>query len=299
MSPLEEEKYMTAGRILSRVLSFAGDTVDDGMKILDLCETIEEKIKDLGGLPAFPCNISQGRLAAHYTPSPNDNGFIDGRSIVKIDVGVHTDGYIADAAISITWNQALESLVEAAQEVLMLGISVIKHGLRVSEFGYVVEGYAKAHGFKPVGNLAGHQLGKYVLHSGLSVPNVATASPGTFKAGGVYALEPFLVPGHAAGRVVDGPPSNIFRLRSRRFLKDPASRKVSEWIWDNFRSLPFASRWVYKEFGDGGMETLRALKSRGVVSEYPMLLEVSGAQVAQFEHTVLVDKDKVLVTTMS
>ena len=290
---------MTAGRILSRVLSFARNTVVDGMKILDLCEAIEERIKDLGGLPAFPCNLSQGHLAAHYTPSPNDDGSIDGRSVVKIDVGVHVDGYIADAAISVTWSQALEPLVEAAQEVLMLGISSIRDGLRVSEFGHVVEGYAKAHGFKPVSNLAGHQLGRYVLHSGLSVPNVTAASPGTFKAGGVYALEPFLVPGHAAGRVVDGPPSNIFRLRSRRFLKDPMSRRVAEWIWDNFRSLPFASRWVYGEFGDRGMDVLKALKSRGVVSEYPMLLEVSGAQVAQFEHTVLVEKDKVVITTIS
>ncbi|WP_273271875.1 M24 family metallopeptidase, partial [Methanothrix sp.] len=94
------DNYRKAGRILAEVLQEARPKVDVGVPLLEVAEFVEEAIRSKGGLPAFPCNISLDRSAAHYTPSPKDES-VFAENMVKLDVGVHVDGYIADAAITI------------------------------------------------------------------------------------------------------------------------------------------------------------------------------------------------------
>ena len=76
-------------------------TVREGMRILDVCEKAETLIHKRGGTPAFPCNVSVNEVAAHYTSPPQDTQRIPENSLVKIDLGVHVDGYIADTATTI------------------------------------------------------------------------------------------------------------------------------------------------------------------------------------------------------
>ena len=93
------EKYRKAGQILSQVMAQAGPRIKTGASLLEVAEFVEETIKSRGGQPAFPCNISLDRIAAHYTPAPNDPSTFK-ENMVKLDIGVHVDGYIADAAIT-------------------------------------------------------------------------------------------------------------------------------------------------------------------------------------------------------
>jgi methionyl aminopeptidase len=292
----ELEMYLRAGRAAAAALERAARIVEDGRSALEVCEELEEAISREAE-PAFPCNISQGPVAAHYTPAPGDRLRIDGRSIVKVDLGAHVDGYIADTAISLAWTGENERLVEATREALNRGISRIAPGVPLRRFGGAVEEYARALGLRPVVNLAGHRLGRFELHTGVSVPNVDADAPGRFEPMGAYALEPFLVPREGAGRVIDSSPSNIFRLASRRIPKDPALARVASHIWERYRGLPFASRWIVRDLGEGALDALRALVSMGIVQEYRTLVEANGAQVAQFEHTIFVRKDGVVVTT--
>ncbi|MBO3755366.1 MAG: hypothetical protein FGF53_10920, partial [Candidatus Brockarchaeota archaeon] len=53
----EKEKYFAAGEIAKRVKKEARQRVKAGVRLVDLCEEIEGRIRQLGGLPAFPCNI--------------------------------------------------------------------------------------------------------------------------------------------------------------------------------------------------------------------------------------------------
>ncbi|HSD57355.1 MAG TPA: M24 family metallopeptidase, partial [Methanotrichaceae archaeon] len=64
------EKYRKAGRILAEVLKEAGPKVEVGVPLLEVAEFVEGSIISKGAKPAFPCNISLDRAAAHYTPSP-------------------------------------------------------------------------------------------------------------------------------------------------------------------------------------------------------------------------------------
>lgn len=292
------EKYVRAGRVVGKLLDKVERFVEDGMLVIEVCEKLEEEMIRLGVKPAFPCNISQGYVAAHYTPTYDDKTRIDGRNVVKIDIGAHVDGYIADAAISVAWSPDNERLLRVAKEALDLALRSIKPGADLSEVGRVVEPYVRRLGFKPIDNLAGHQMERYNLHSGVSIPNVMHGTVrGVFKTGSAYAIEPFIVPPNGAGHVVEGPASNIFRLVSRRVFKDKSLTDLVNYLWEEYRTLPFASRWVVKELGVKALDALEELKKKKVVVEYPTLIERNKAQVAQFEHTVLITGEGVVVTT--
>ena len=109
----EIEKYIKAGEIAARVRELAEKYAKPGMKIIELAEHVENKIIELGGKPAFPCNISINEEAAHRTPVIGDELVIPDNSVVKVDIGVHIDGYIADTATTLNFNPQYEGLVLA------------------------------------------------------------------------------------------------------------------------------------------------------------------------------------------
>lgn len=267
--------------------------------MLEICEKVEENIRGLGGEPAFPCNVSQNEEAAHYTAAPNDNKLIMSGSIVKLDVGVHIEGFIADTAATVGFSPKWDGILEAARKTLKDALKVIKAGLKFSIFGKIVEERALALGFRTIENLAGHKLGRYLVHAGESVPNRGGMVPGSFKAGVAYAIEPFLVNRGAKGYVINKGHSNIYRLSTPKMVKDKALRGLIMDIWNRYRSLPFASRWIYNEFGEKGVSRLKELEKLGIVHGYPILVEAGGAPVAQFEHTVFIDRDgSIMVITL-
>lgn len=95
------QKYKKAFEISDEVLKHARDLATENVRVLDVAEKTESKIKDLGGSIAFPVNISINNVAAHYTPDINDELLLKEEDMVKIDVGVHVDGYIADRAFTV------------------------------------------------------------------------------------------------------------------------------------------------------------------------------------------------------
>ncbi|MDG6939002.1 MAG: type II methionyl aminopeptidase [Nitrososphaerota archaeon] len=289
------EAYQKAGRIAAQTL--ARTEVREGMSVLEICEGVEESIRRLGGSPAFPCNVSQDAEAAHYTASVADTKKIAQGASVKVDIGVHVDGYIADTATSFVFSQSEQRMASSNRQVLMDALKVVKAGNRVASLGDVVEPAALRLGYRPISNLAGHQMDRFVLHAGVSVPNCREAAPATFKEGAAYAVEPFFVPREASGLVANGAGGNIYRLITRKRTKDGRLDEVLDRIWERFRSLPFSPRWLAEDTDDA--EALDELVRRRLVMEYPMLVESGGARVTQFEHTVYLEAGRAFITTLS
>ncbi|MGZ7168648.1 MAG: M24 family metallopeptidase, partial [Halobacteriota archaeon] len=94
------DKHREAGQILADVRSEAIKKVKVGGRLLDLADDIELAIQEKGGGVAFPVNISRNEEAAHATPS-KDDASVFGKDLVKLDIGVHIDGYIADTAVTV------------------------------------------------------------------------------------------------------------------------------------------------------------------------------------------------------
>jgi len=290
------EKYEEAGRIASKVRERMRSVVKEGMRIVKICEEAEEAIRRMGGKPAFPCNVSVNEVAAHYTSPLGDERTIPEGSIVKIDIGVHVDGYIADTAVTVCFNPEYEEMVQTSQIALETAIRTIRPGIFTSELGSKVQRVIESRGFKPISNLTGHQIGRYMIHAGKSLPNVSHVSFRRIREGEVYAIEPFVTTLEAEGKVIEGNESHIFRFLKRKNPKQRESKKLLRFIEKNFRTLPFAKRWLKKYGVLDESAFMDLLKSR-CLSAYPVFVEASGKYVAQFEHTVYIDKDGPIVLT--
>lgn len=275
------EKYRRAGRILAEVLAEAGPRVQPGALLLDVANFVEDLIRSKGAKPAFPCNISLDRNAAHYTPSPQDSSRF-GENMVKLDVGVHVDGYIADSAITVDLS-GHDKLVEASRAALQAALEIIGPGTDTAQIGKVIEEAITGYGYRPVYNLTGHGLSRYLAHDEPAVPNKSMEKGTILKEGDVIAIEPFATNG--SGRISEAQINEIYGLSVVRPVRLPAARTLLKEISEEYRTLPFARRWLK---GDRAEYALMQLLRSGSVHRYPVLWEVEGALVSQAEHTVVV-----------
>jgi methionyl aminopeptidase len=287
------EKYLKAGRICAEVRHEISGMLKPGTKLLDLAEAIERKIREKGGKPAFPVNISVNDVVAHYTPSFNDERVINPKDLVKIDIGVHVDGYIGDMAF--TYCSEPNALVKCSEQCVQAAIDVIKPGVTVSEISRAIEDCFRGQGLGIIVNLTGHTLERYVFHGSPSIPNVSNNSSHRFKDGDVIALEPFVTGSN--GYVKDSGTVEIYRYLRDRPVRLPEARRILELAREDYHELPFAKRWILGRFSPIKVSlALRQLEESGAVETYPVLREIEGKRVAQTEHTIIV-KDEPIVTT--
>jgi methionyl aminopeptidase len=289
---------MEAGSIAARVRAEAREFVMVGKKYVDVCDFVEKRIHDLGGEPAFPFNLDVDRVAAHYTSPQGDTSVIQNGALIKMDIGVHVDGYIADTATTICFDPSLIGLVEAAEAGLETALKTVKAGVRASDIGAAIERAILGKGAAPIRNLTGHRLARFVVHAGQSIPNISGTNGHILKEGEVYAIEPFAVPPNAAGVVIDGPPGHIYVFRKKRKLGGELAKRMMKYIRSKHRTLPFASRWLLRKFpGSSGEDAFSQLVTSKCVYSYPQLVERSRSPVAQAEHTIIVTRDGCIVTT--
>jgi methionyl aminopeptidase len=292
------DALMLAGRIAAEVRDKTLNEIEPGIKVEYICDIVNQRVESMGGKMAFPCNVDINHIAAHYCAPLNDQTVIPDKSLVKLDIGVHVDGYIADTAKTACLDPELNYLVEAAESGLNAAITTIRSGIRANDVGAAIEEAIKNHGAKPISNLTGHKLARYIVHAGQSIPNINGLDNHVIQEGDVYAIEPFAVPPSADGKVMDGPPSNIYRFLKKRSTKGHA-KIMLKYIQEEYRTLPFASRWVLRKFsGPDSLKVFRHLLATKCIMSYPQLIETSRAKVAQAEHSVIVTKDGCEVTTV-
>lgn len=294
----EIERLRLSGKIASEMRALAHQLVRENARVIDICEKVETEIRNRGAAPAFPCNVDINEISAHYTSPPNDETLISPGSIVKVDIGVHLDGYISDTATSICLNPEYSILRQATEDALQKAIETMRPGVRVAIVGEAIQKEIEKFGFKPIRNLTGHSISRYVVHAGKHIPNVGTQETQKIEEGDLFAIEPFATTSMGAGQVQDGKPGNIYRIIKDKPPKQPDSRSLFEDLRKNFRSLPFAARWIGRvssiENFDEAFE--RLVKERFVYS-YPVLVERKLEPVSQSEHSVLVYKDGAEVIT--
>lgn len=292
------EKFRRCGRILRETREEIRNFVHEDMPIIEVCEKAEGLIRAKGAKPAFPCNVSIDEIAAHYTSPPNSKEPIPEKTVVKVDVGAHIDGYLTDTAVTVCFNPEHESMVETAELAVKTAVENIEPDMSTSKLGAMIERTVKNHGFKPVSNLTGHQIGRYLVHAGISLPNVSHLFSSRIELGGVYAIEPFVTLPNAAGKVEDSEEATIFRFAKSRSSKNPHARQLLKFIEERFRTLPFAERWLQGAVPqECHQEAFTELLASKAVMEYPVFIEVSRKPVAQAEHTVLIVRDGCEVLT--
>lgn len=283
--------YIKAGSIAAEVRKESERAVAAGVGFLDVCERVEDLIRGKGGQPAFPCNICVNEVAAHDTAAVGDRRTIPSGAMVKLDIGVHVDGFIADTALTVVLDDRMEALRHSVEEALRRAVEVMKAGISAAQVGRTIQDSLKAAGFKPIWNLTGHEVSSYVIHAGFSIPNVSEGEKRRLEAGKVYAVEPFATMPEGAGEVTALPDTRIFRCTQYRRERDRDEDLLLRSLWEERRTLPFAERWLE---GMLPPERLRGawtrLRQRGLIKGYQVLGERRGCVVAQAEHTVLIEE---------
>ena len=283
------ECYRTAGAVLTEAVTEARSMVEPGRKQLAVAEWVEDFVRESDAGLAFPVNLSIDAEASHATPARDDETEF-GEEMVCLDVGVHVDGYIADAAVTVD-HTATPELVEAAEMALEAAIDEAGPGVEVGVVGQAIEDVIRGYGYTPVLNLSGHGVERYDAHTGPTVPNRGVDRSVELEPGQAVAIEPFATDGR--GKVGEGTDEEIYELEQSRSVRDRRARETLETI-ESFDGLPFAARWIE---GDRVNMSLRRLKQANAIKGYPVLKEADSALVSQAEHTLLITDDGVEVTT--
>lgn len=297
MNTEDTGKIIKAGKIASQTKAYASSIIKKGTSLLEIAEKIEAKISELGGKPAFPVNLSINNIAAHFTPEHDNKEVAHG--LLKVDIGVHIDGWIADTAFSLDLenNEENKKLIIASEKALENALNFISSNseAKLNEIGSIISETIESYGFSPVINLSGHSIERYDLHSGVTIPNVDNEAGLRLKEG-IYAVEPFATNG--SGRVHDGKPSGIYYLKNTKNVRSPIAREVLKFIDKEYENLPFCSRWIVKKLGNRALFGIRELESAGNLHHFAQLVEIQGSKVSQTEQTILIEKDKIVITTL-
>ena len=319
------KQWRDAGHVARRTLEGIKGEIVAGKAWIDVIDSAERFIRRHGGQAAFPVTISVNEMAAHYTCNSDlvppeglesDMVFQNG-DLVKLDVGAHIKGALGDNALTVEVGNDRNHTdqIKAAIEARDAAIEKLHPGTPWHEVGKAAEQVTVDAGFEPIRNLSGHEMDRWNLHAGQSIPMFACGPnnpsyKGEVQAGGVYAIEPFNTTGKS-GMVENVPPNgsaNILRVtgdvRIRKALSKgklkPLGATMARYIEERYNTLPFAERWAFpllsKPFPEESEESLRKkwralikkLTSIRFIETYAALRDADGGLVGQFEHTAFV-----------
>lgn len=280
------EKYEKARSISEKAQELAKREIDSGTSALKLAELVEKEIITNDGKLAFPINISVNEIAAHFTPDVDTDLKFKQNDLVKIDIGVHVDGYIWDAAFTKKIGNEKDKMIEASEQAIEAALKIIKPGVKVCEISEVVESTVEKFGLKTIQNLCGHGLERFVQHAKPSIPNSRNNISTKLEENKAVAMEIFTTDGD--GYVKESSETLIYRYIKDKNVRSQEARKILIKARDDFQGLPFAKRWVRSVASGMRLElALKELVQSDALEAYPVLKEAGNGKVAQTETTIL------------
>ncbi|MBN2152300.1 MAG: type II methionyl aminopeptidase [Candidatus Lokiarchaeota archaeon] len=292
------ESYQKAGKIAKEALDRARSMTKIGVKVIDLIVGVEDFIAKQGGGIGFPMNVSINNVAAHYTSGVRDMTEIEEGMIVKLDLGVHVNGYVADTAttVSLSKDPALENICTASEKATQAAIDMIKVGAQTNDIGKKINEVIKSYKYQPIKDLSGHSLERWNVHGPKQIPLIPQPTGQAIEEGDVFAVETFASTGEGQTHALQI--GNIYQLALRHVpkIRNQAAKQLIGFVAKNYKTLPFSQRAWAKEIMVPRF-ALNELVATGVLMEYKVLSDVKGSFVSQAERTVYVHKDSVEILT--
>jgi methionyl aminopeptidase len=198
--PEELAGMRAAGAVVCLMLEAMKSEVRPGITTADLDELGAGVMRQHGarsapalvyGFPGVNC-ISVNDEAVHGIPSKRA---LQPGDLVKLDVTVEKDGFMADAALTAPVGEVTEErqrLMECAERAFAKAMLVARAGFRVLEIGRVVEREVRRSGFSVIRDLGGHGIGR-TIHEEPRVPNYADPEASQVLTEGlVITVEPII-----------------------------------------------------------------------------------------------------------
>jgi methionyl aminopeptidase len=289
---IKVESLRKAGKIAKEVKEYIKPRIKVGTSALEIVLMTEEKIEELGGLCAFPVNFCVNNIAAHYTSPLKDDGLmIREDDLVKIDLGVHIEGYIVDTAFSVNFNEdeSLENIIQSTEVALDAAKMMVKPKVNTRDLGKKIEDIVRGFNYNPIKELGGHQIERWTVHGKKQLPELGSQGGDIMEEGEIFGIEIFASTGE--GSIHNTQYSHIYELNpyaGRVPLRRKASKQLLGFVNKNYKTLPFAERWLAKEFRMGVAFGIHELVQQGKLQAHFVLAEKKGVYVAQSEETILV-----------
>lgn len=288
-------KCLKAGKIASQVRREGAKKLKvHGTRILEVMDYCEKRILELGGGISW-VQYGLNDIAAHSCPTDDNEEITREGDIIKIDVGVNVDGWIADNSmtVEVASNHSAD-MIKASQNALKAAIKLVRPGAKLRDLGAAQASEAEALGFKTIRNLGGHTIERYKVHGGISIPFYDNGDKRELQEDWQIAIEPFVTDG--AGLVKEKGLATVFMVRKNAAARTASARKILQEVAHQ-NGMPFTTRWLTRKLGKGATALgLKELQRVGAITVHPPLAEISGAKVTQFEHSMVV-RDKPIVYT--
>ncbi|KIW28671.1 methionine aminopeptidase 2-1 [Cladophialophora immunda] len=305
------QNYRKAAEVHRQTRQWVQESVRPGQTLLDVAEGIEDSVRALlghaglepgdslkGGM-GFPTGLCLNNQVAHYTPNPGQKDVVlQQDDILTVDFGVHSNGWIVDSAFTVAFDHTYDSLLAAVKDATNTGIKTAGVDVRISDVSAAIQEAMESHEVeirgktfrvKPVRNLSAHDIKRYRIHGGKSIPFVKNSDQTKMEEGEVFAIETFGTTGR--GYVVDDVGVYGYGLNHNAPLATSlplaSARRLHKTIRENFGTLVFSRRYLERLGVERYLAGMNCLVSNGIVESYEPLMDIPGSYSAQFEHTLL------------
>ncbi len=261
--------------------------IKPGVKIYDISKKINDIIRiytnntGINGGIAFPPTVSLTNVIAHHSPEPADRAILFDDN-VKLDIGVHVNGWSIDSAFTCYFNPDYYILHKATKEALNYAIRNIGIDTYINDISKIiteiVESYeiiykGNIEHLKVVKNLTGHKIEQYNLHAKPYVYNSPTIlNLSRFKEG-VYAIEPFV--SILSDNYINGSQRNNYRITDKNH---PLFKIFNNMIFSDYHLIHY------------NITNFNKNDPRIII--YPDLIGNKNDMIAQYEHTIYIDDMK-------
>lgn len=307
------DKYRVAGDIANRVMHAILEFIKPGMKVVDVCAfgdklileqtaAAMKKIKKNKGI-GFPTCISVNNCAGHMSPLPEDSSNVPplkGGDLVKIDFGVHIDGYVATSAH--TWILPVESAPEqqftgkmadvvcAAYYASECALHLLQPGRTNTEVTKMIKTVADCFHVTPVEAVLSHQMKQNCIDANNVILNREEVDQHVeefkFEVNQVYGIDILMSTGEGKTRETVFRTTVFKRALDRSYqLKLGAARQIFSEINNKCPTLPFSLTCLDDKKRRMG---ITEIVKHELVDSYPVLWEREGEYIAQFKFTALI-----------
>ncbi|XP_012679716.1 proliferation-associated protein 2G4b isoform X1 [Clupea harengus] len=305
-------KYKMGADIANLAVRMMVEIAKPGVSVLSLCEKgdafvmaetskVFKKEKDIKKGTAFPTCVSVNNCVCHFSPLKSDVDYMlkDG-DLVKVDLGVHVDGFISNVAHSfvvgankdnpVTGRKA--DVIKAAHLCAEAALRLVKPGNQNSQ---VTEAWNKiAESFKctAIEGMLSHQLKQHVIDGDKTIIQNPTEQQrkdhekAEFEVHEVYAVDVLISSGE--GKAKDsGQRTTVYkRDPSKQYgLKMKTSRMFFSEVERRFDAMPFTLR-AFEDEGKARLGVVECAKHE-LLQPFNVLHEKEGEFVAQFKFTVM------------
>jgi len=296
------DDLIKAGNIHKQLKEVILPMLKPNMNIYDIAQTISTHTRnltrglsneDINGGIAFTPNISINHIIAHHSPTKNGNEIIKPNDNIKIDYGVHINGWIVDSAFTYNISKKHDKQNAATLEELMNGIKAVGIDAPVNDVSRAIQEVIesteieynnKLIPLKLINNVSGHGISRYNIHAEPRIDNIIDPL-NTFRfKKGIYALEPLTSLLNSNYFCYTSTNNNVYRLK-----------KPNQRLFKLFKNFSF--RYEDMLYYNISQEDIDYYINNKIIILECDLVSVPGDIVTHFEHTIYLDENKKILLT--